>query len=175
MTAPPRSVNRIWKAASLRVVFHKFSNGKLRPKPLAWAPKDSTADLLSDAPDQNVIVTVSGADNSGAAGVRIDLNASYIGLSRDEPAAGWNVICVEDDQITVQVNEAKILIRADGSVIKTDQGQTTYLDGDGTVIKRGEDIEAIMSGDGLSLSRRTPDMIAAITPDGVVARAVCEE
>ena len=61
-------------------------------------------------------------------------------------------------------------MRADGSIVREAHDQKIYIEADGSVVRQAEFVEAIMSADGLSLSRKTPDMIAAITPEGVISR-----
>lgn len=170
MTARTRSLRRAWKSVDLRVVFHTFRNGKPRPQPLPWAPHESTAQLHDDPARQSVVLTVHSETGEEADNVTVDLMPQCIGLSRDGTSLGWRVIGVEDDKVTILIGDTRIEVRADGSVVRTCGTDKTFLEADGSVLRQGAEVEAIVSADGLSLSRRTPDMIAAITPEGVIAR-----
>ena len=170
MTALPRRLGRFWKSVDLRVVFKTFGNGKLREEPKAWAPKDASASLLGDPEKQDVVVTVRASSARRSDDVSISCAANCIGLYRIGSDIGWQVVAVEPDQITVKVGEAKITIRADGSMVRECHDQKIYIEGDGSLLHQAEFVEVIMSADGLSLSRKTPESIAAITPDGIVSR-----
>ena len=170
MNALPRRLGRFWKSVDLRVMFKTFGNGKLREEPKAWAPKDASASLLGNPDKQDVILTVRGSSDKGSDDVTISCASNCIGIYRSPPESGWQVIAVEPDQITVKVSELKITIRADGSIVRDCHDQKIYIEADGSVLHQAEFVEVLMSADGLSLSRRTPDMIAAITPEGVIAR-----
>ncbi|MFA8443914.1 hypothetical protein [Yoonia sp.] len=66
---------------------------------------------------------------------------------------------------------AWVRIKVDGTITRETDDDTTYIEADGLVLKMTEYVDAMMSGDGVALSRRTPDTIAAITEDGVIAKA----
>lgn len=170
MTALPRRIHRFWKSVDLRVMFKTFGNGKLREQPRAWAPKDASASLLGDPDKQDVVLSVRGSSANGSDDVSISCAANCIGIFRTRPEVGWQIVAVEPDQITVKVSELKITIRADGSIVREAYDEKIYIEADGSVLHQAEFVEAIMSADGLSLSRKTPDSIAAITPDGVITR-----
>ncbi|WP_299775912.1 hypothetical protein [uncultured Tateyamaria sp.] len=61
-------------------------------------------------------------------------------------------------------------VKVDGAITRQTDDDTTYIEADGSILKMTEYVEAMMSGDGVKLSRRTPDNIAAITEDGVIAK-----
>jgi hypothetical protein len=170
MTALPGRICRFWKSVDLRIMFKTFGNGKLREQPKAWAPKDASASLLGDPDKQDVILTVRGSSANGSDDVSISCAANCIGIFRPRPEVGWQIVAVEPDQITVKVGALEIMIRADGSIVREAHDQKTYIEADGSFLHQSEFVEAIMSADGLSLSRKTPDGIAAITPDGVITR-----
>lgn len=170
MTSLPLRIGRFWKSVDLRVMFKTYGNGKMREQAKSWAPKDASASLLGDRDKQDVILTVRGSAPKGSDDVSISCAANCIGIYRIPTNAGWQVIAVEPDQIAVKVGELKITIRADGSMVRECHDQKIYIEADGSVLHQAEFVEAIMSADGLSLSRKTPDSIAAITPEGVITR-----
>ena len=170
MTSLPRPIDRFWKSVDLRVMFKTFGNGKRRERPKAWAPKDASASLLGNREKQDVVLTLRGSSPNGSDDVSISCTANCIGIFRTRPEVGWQIVAVEPDQITVKVGELKITIRADGSMVREAHDEKIYIEADGSVLHQAEFVEAMMSADGLSLSRKTPDGIAAITPDGVITR-----
>ena len=76
-----------------------------------------------------------------------------------------------DHSVSVAVAGISIRINHDGSITREDGNDTTWVEADGSVLKKTEFVEASMSGDGVELTRRTPDSIAAIQSDGLVAKA----
>lgn len=69
--------------------------------------------------------------------------------------------------MSVAVAGISIRINHDGSTTLN----TTWVEADSSVLKKPELVEASMSADGVELKRRTPDSIAAVSKDGVIAKA----
>ena len=79
-------------------------------------------------------------------------------LERCSCARAFRVSC--RGRISIRINH-------DGSIIL----DTTWVEADSFVLKKPELVEASMSADGVELKRRTPDSIAAVSKDSVIAKA----
>ena len=102
--------------------------------------------------------------------VQIKLRSDKIVLRRDYPDA-WNGVLVSENSVSVAVAGITIWINHDGPITRESGTDTTWVEADGSVLKKTELVEARMSVDGVELKRRTPDNIAAISKDGVIATA----
>lgn len=165
-----KNIHRVWRAAQLYIGFHRDPSGRKRDTAKVWPPKNGNATLHSDPEEQEAFVVLKAADPKDPRDVQIKLRPNHIVLRRD-PGAGWEGIVVEEAGLSVQVKGTWIRIRADGSVSREAEGDTTYLEADGAVLKKTTFAEAMVSGDGVELTRRTDTMIAAIRHDGVIAKS----
>ena len=170
MNALSEGLNRTWRAAQMYIGFHKDQSGNQRDAAKVWPPKNGNASIHRDPAEQEAFVVVKASDQTENGDVQIKLRPDQIVIRRD-PAQGWQGIMADDYGITVQVNGARIRIKADGSVSQTSEKGLTAIEADGSVIKVTEGVEAMMSGDGVELSRRTASDFAAIRTDGVISKA----
>ncbi|WP_108816558.1 hypothetical protein [Loktanella sp. Alg231-35] len=170
MSKIAKTAQRVWKSAQLYIGFHTDQNGNVREHPKVWPPKNGKASIHPDEGKQEVFLQLAADDKTHGRDVQIKLRPDQIVVRRDEGFA-WEGIIVREDEIAVRVNGVRIRIKHDGSISHEDAGATTYIEGDGAVLKKTEFVDALMSGDGVELSRRTDDSIAAITEDGVIAKA----
>ncbi|WP_299749658.1 hypothetical protein [uncultured Tateyamaria sp.] len=171
MNQVAKATRRLWKSAQLYIGFHTDQQGNVRNQPKAWPPKNANATIHSDPKVQEVFLEVRPEDRSTTRDVQIKLQPDKIVLRRDSDDIGWEGIVVEDDSVAIRVSGTRIRIKVDGAITRETDDDTTYIEADGSILKMTEYVEAMMSGDGVKLSRRTPDNIAAITEDGVVARS----
>ena len=170
MNQVAKTTRRLWKSAQLYIGFHTDQQGNVRNQPKVWPPKNANATIHSDPKIQEAFLEVRAEDRSTTRDVQIKLQPDKIVLRRDSDI-GWEGIVVEDDSVAIRVNGAWVRIKVDGAITRQTDDDTTYIEADGSILKMTEYVEAMMSGDGVKLSRRTPDNIAAITEDGVVARS----
>lgn len=170
MSKITQKARRIWKSAQLYIGFHTDQRGNVREQPKVWPPQNAKASIHPDETQQEVFLQLAAEDEKQGRDVQIKLRPAQIVLRRDQGTA-WEGIVIDEDNIAVRVNDVRILIKHDGSVSHHDVNATTYIEQDGAVLKKTEFVDALMSGDGIELSRRTDDSIAAITEEGVVAKA----
>ncbi len=171
MNEVTKATRRLWKSAQLFIGFYTDQRGNVRNQPKVWPPKNANATIHSDPKVQEAFLEVRADDRSTTRDVQIRLQQDKIVLRRDSDNIGWEGIVVEDDCVAIRVNGIWVRIKADGAITRETDDDTTYIDADGSVLKKTEYVDAMMSGDGVELSRRTPDTIAAITEDGVIAKA----
>ena len=171
MNQVAKANRRLWKSAQLYIGFHTDPQGNVRNQPKVWPPKNANATIHNDPKVQEAILEVRAGDRSTTRDVQIKLQPDKIVLRRDSDDIGWEGIVVEDDSVAIRVNDAWVRVKVDGAITRQTDEDTTYIEADGSILKMTEYAEAMMSGDGVELSRRTPDNIAAITEDGVVARS----
>lgn len=171
MNQVAKATRRLWKSAQLYIGFHTDQQGNVRNQPKVWPPKNANATIHSDPKVQEVLLEVRAEDRSSTRDVQIKLQPDKIVLRRDRDDIGWEGIVVEDDSVAIRVNGTWVRVKVDGAITRQTDDDTTYIEADGSILKMTEYVEATMSGDGVKLSRRTPDNIAAITEDGVVARS----
>ena len=171
MNQVAKTTRRLWRSAQLYIGFHTDQRGNVRNQPKVWPPKNANATIHSDPKVQEAFLEVRADDRAKTRDVQIRLQQDKIVLRRDNDDAGWEGIVVEDDSVAVRVNGTWVRIKPDGAITRETDGDTTFIEADGSVLKKTEYVDAMMSGDGVELSRRTPDAIAAITEDGVVARS----
>ncbi len=169
MNTGASTARRIWKAAQLFVGFHRDPKGKMRDKPYVWSPKNGRATLHRDAQEQETFVVMKSADGDADQDIQIKLRPDMIVLRRDFKDA-WEGVKIDAFAVSVKVGGLMIRVNRDGSIIREDDDSTTWVEADGGVLKKTEFIEASMSGDGREFTRRTPDHLAAITPDGVLSK-----
>ncbi|MFG5384587.1 hypothetical protein [Yoonia sp. R2-816] len=170
MNQVAKATRRLWKSAQLYIGFHTDQQGNVRNQPKVWPPKNANATIHSDPKVQEVFLEVHAEDRSATRDVQIKLQPDKLVLRRDSNI-GWEGIVVEDDSVAIRVNGAWVRVKVDGAITRQTDDDTTYIEADGSILKMTKYVEAMMSGDGVKLSRRTPDNIAAITEDGVVARS----
>lgn len=162
-------MQKIWRSVRLFVAFHKDRQKKARRIPYLWPPRDAQATVADkDTDGQEAFVLVKGAGGS-ARDVQIKVRPDKIILRRDE-GPDWSGIIVTDYGVAVRVGDQWIEVRHDGSVKREAEGETTFLEADGTIYRFTDLAEIIVSPHGDNISRRTPDGIAAITPEGVLVR-----
>lgn len=165
------ATGRLWKSAQLFIGFYTDQRGSARNQPKIWPPKNANATIHSNPKEQEAFLEVRAADKSKTRDLQIKLQPDKIVLRRDPDKIGWEGIVVEDDSVAIRVNGTWVRIKVDGAIARETDDDTTYIEADGSVLKMTEYVDAMMSGDGVELSRRTPDTIAAITEDGVIAKA----
>ena len=165
-----KSLNRVWKSAQLYIGFHRDQRGNERAEAKVWPPKNGNASIHPNPEEQEAFLVVKSTDREDARDIQIKLRPDKIVLRRDQGAA-WEGVIVEDHMISVQVNGVWVRIMHDGSIAHEMDGDMTYVEANGAVLKKTEFVEAMMSGDGVELSRRTPDSIAAIGQDGILAKS----
>ena len=163
-------IRQTWRSAQLYIGFHRDQKGAKRSQPKVWPPKNANATIHSDPTEQEAFVVVKSAAGDVDQDVQIKLRPDKIVLRRDYEQA-WNGVLVTDHSVSVAVAGISIRINHDGSITREDGNDTTWVEADGSVLKKTEFVEASMSGDGVELTRRTPDSIAAIQSDGLVAKA----
>ena len=168
---PTKTLTRVWKSAQLYIGFHTDQKGNVRDQAKVWPPKNALATIHSDVKEQETFLEVRAEDKEKTRDVQIRLQPDKIVLRRDADDIGWEGIVVENDSVAIRVNGTWVRVKVDGAITRESDADTTYIEADGSVLKKTEYVDAMMSGDGVELSRRTPDSIAAITPDGVVARS----
>ena len=168
---PTTKLTRIWKSAQLYIGFHTDQNGNVREQAKVWPPKNAKATIHSNVKEQEAFIEVRAEDKTQTRDIQIRLQPDKIVLRRDPHDIGWEGIVVEDDSVAIRVNGTWVRIKVDGAITRESDDDTTYIEADGSVLKKTEYVDAMMSADGIELSRRTPDTVAAITPDGVVARS----
>ncbi|MEO0953290.1 MAG: hypothetical protein AAFY44_18510 [Pseudomonadota bacterium] len=171
MNQVAKATRRLWKSAQLYIGFHTDPKGNVRNQPKVWPPKNANATIHSDPKVQEAFLEVRADEKSNVRDVQIRLQQDKIVLRRNTDDIGWEGIVVEDDSVAIRVNGTWVRIKVDGAITRETDDDTTYIEADGSILKMTEYVEAMMSGDGVELSRRTPDTIAAITEDGVVARS----
>lgn len=161
MNQVAKATRQLWKSAQLYIGFHTDPQGNVRNQPKVWPPKNANAKIHGDPKVQEAFLEMRAEDTSTTRNVQIKLQPDKIVLRRDSDDIGWEGIVVEDDSVAIRVN---------GAITRQTDDDTTYIEADGSILKMTEYVEATMSGDGVKLSRRTPDNIAAITEDGVIAK-----
>ena len=171
MTQITKAVQRVWKSAQLYIGFHHDQQGNVRNQPKVWPPKNANATIHADPKVQETFFEIRAADPNTARDVQVKLQQDKIILRRNPDDIGWEGIVVENDSVAIRVKGTWIHIKADGGITRKAADDTTYIEPDGSILKITEYVEASMSDDGIELSRRTPNDIAAITEDGVVARS----
>ena len=163
-------LRQTWRTAQLYIGFHHDQQGARRSQPRVWPPKNAKATINSDPSEQEAFVVVKSAAGDVDQDVQIKLRPDKIILRRDYSDA-WNGVLVTEHSVSVAVAGISIRINHDGSITREDGSDTTWVEADGSVLKKTEFVEASMSADGEELSRRTPDSIAMVGKNGVIAKA----
>ena len=117
MSNVPAPVRAIWQSAEMLIAFHKNKDRTKRAAPFFWRPKEAFARLLSKPEDQEAVVVMRPADESGAE-VQIKMHSDKIVVRRDPPAeGGWSGIQVDDLQINIIVGDKIIRVDPCGQVV----------------------------------------------------------
>lgn len=162
-------MRKVWRSVRLFVAFHKDRQKRARRIPYLWPPSDAQAGVTDkDTDGQEAFVLVKGASGSER-DVQIKVRPDKIILRRDD-GPDWSGIIVTDHGVAVRVGDHWVEVRHDGSVKREAAGETTFLEADGTIFRFTDFAEIIVSPQGDNISRRTPEGIAAITPDGVLVK-----
>jgi len=167
MSVAVSNLRRVWKSAQLSVGFHRDPAGKERDHPHVWSPKNGRASIHPDPEEQEAFVMMRSAENDSAQDIQIKLHPEMIVLRRDFKEA-WQGLKIDAFVVTVKVGDTIIRIGPDESISRKSSDSTTWIEADGQVLKISEYVTASMSGDGVTLKRRTPDGVAAITENGVI-------
>ena len=170
MTAIAKTTQRVWKSVQLYIGFHTDQRGNHRSQPKVWPPKNANATIHSNPAEQEAFIEIKADVLARTRDVQMRLRPDKLVLRRDPDQPGWEGIVIEDEQVSVKVSGNWIRIKVDGAIARESDHDTTWIEADGSVLKKTEFVEALMSGDGVELSRRTPDTIAAITNEGVLAK-----
>ena len=163
------SARRVWKSAQLYIGFHRDPEGKMRKEPHVWPPKNGRASIHKDSAEQETLMVVKSADGNSDQDIQIKLRPDMIVLRRDFKDA-WEGVLIGEHSVHVKVGGVSIRVNHDGSITREDGDSTTWVEADGGVFKKTEFVEASMSSDGTELTRRTPDNLTAITPNGLLSK-----
>ena len=102
------SVQAVWQSAELPIAFHKNKDRTKRNAPYFWRPKEAFARLTAKPEDQEVVVVMRAAADTGA-DVQIKMHSDKIVVRRDRDP-GWSGIIIDEHQVQIKV---------DGTVIRT--------------------------------------------------------
>lgn len=160
-------VAQTWRYVQLFIGFHRDPKGAQRKEPYVWSPKNARATIKDDPKDQEVFCVVGAGSGKADDDIQIKLHPDKIVLRRGSQDY-WQGIIVSEFDVQVQINGIWIKVGHDGMVKRQTDFDTTYVEADGTVLKETPYSKAMMSADGLELSSNSPEVIAAITPDGIL-------
>lgn len=170
MSLVPTSVQAVWESAELLIAFHKNKDRTKRAAPFFWRPKEAFARLLAKPEDQEAVVVMRAAGDTGA-DVQIKMHSDKIVVRRDPPAeGGWSGLKVEDHQINIMVGDTVIRVDACGQVVVKQGTVSSHIEGTGAFFRFTEDTKIMVSADGDTMSRETPDEFYGIGPDSFVSR-----
>ena len=137
---------------------------------LVWKPDNGNATINPDPAEQEAFLVLNATDPDATVDVQVKLRPDAIVLRRDSDQ-GWKGIKIDEGDVTVLVNGIEIRIGADGAITRTDEDSTTWVEPDGYMLRKTDFVEASLSADGETLTRRTPNHIAAIKGDSVISKA----